>query len=178
MGVAVSLIARASVFRAESARAIAVAALVVIVVGFTAVLGARRSVIAVDWYRVVDDSVIAGLDWLDQHRVPDARVLTTSASRGHNYGWWIEGHTTMPAYTAADVSLFVDPAERDKVRLAERLMSVDATQDEIRDAAARENIRFMFLDTQNLGASPWTLIDAGFVPRFEHGSILVMERTE
>ena len=177
MAVGVSLLARSLVLDPEHTyRAGAAFLLALLTVSLIAVLGARRSIIAFDWYRVVDRPALAGLDWLSAQRAPGDKAVTTAARRGHNYGWWIEGHALMPTYMAADAFLFLDPREREKVELAGRILSPRTEVEEVQRIADAEGIRYLFLDTETLATSPERLERAGFLPRFEEGRILIMER--
>ncbi|MCP4613254.1 MAG: hypothetical protein GY845_31575 [Planctomycetes bacterium] len=155
--------------------ALASLALVVFVVSIIGVIGDRRFEIATGWYAVVDDSVLPAMEWLDENRIDDAKVVATETEGGHNYGWWIEGYTHMPTYAATDLAWFIDEEEHAQVKMAHLLLSEDISPEEIDSLAESEDIRFLFLDKRVIQSSLDNLIAAGFEFRFETDTITVME---
>jgi hypothetical protein len=61
------------------------------------VVGIKRSVIAHDWYSVVSNDVLDGIEWVRlQDAEPGTVVVAGPAPRGNIYGWWIEGLAHLP----------------------------------------------------------------------------------
>ncbi len=156
--------------------AMASIAFVVVVVSLVGRLGDRRFDIAYNWYGVVDDSVLPAIEWLDENRIPNAKVVATGAEGGHNFGWWIEGYAHMPTYAATDLSWFIDEEERAQVALAHHLLLERTSPEEIRSLTENENICFLFLDKRVLDKPLDNYIEAGFRQSFETETITVMER--
>ena len=150
-------------------------------------VGHRRLLIASDWYQVVNTPVLTAFDWLHDNADSGSIVITTSTSRWHNYGWWIEGYAHLPTYTAGNPSLFFFTEERTQVELARSILILDTPPSEIRVLAKQHGIRFLFLDKKFLQKTliEWApdnyltrLYKAGFVKRFENDVILIMENKE
>ena len=120
--------------------------------------------------------MLPAMEWLDENRINDAIVVATEAEGGHNFGWWIEGYTHMPAYTATDLAWFIDGEEHAQVKMAHRLLSEDISSEEIVSLAESEDIRFLFLDKRVIQSSLGNLIAAGFEFSFETDTITVMKR--
>ena len=153
-------------------------ALVVIVLGITvgvATVGARRTVIAYNWYEVVNASVLSSMEWLRVNGLSGDTVVATGAPRGHNYGWWIEGYARLPTYMASDPFLFFNVEEREQVAFAQRLLFGETTPDQMRALANSEGVRFLFLDKSMLKRPIWDFVEAGFVSRYENDRIVVLE---
>jgi len=140
-------------------------------------LGHRRLLIASDWYQVVTPPVISALDWLIDNGDPGSIVATTGTKRGHVYGWWIEGYSHLPAYTAGDPLLFFSEEERAQVEIARSILIDDTSSSEIETLAEQHQIRYLFLDKKILETSHYRLVRAGFEDRFENKTILIMENT-
>ena len=102
-------------------------------------------------------------------------MVTTGSDRGHNYGWWIEGYSHLPAYTAGDPLLFFSNEERGQVELAQAILIEDTSPLDIRALANENKIRFLFLDKETLERRLIDLYRAGFMKRFENDAILIME---
>jgi hypothetical protein len=138
-------------------------------------VGHRRLLIAYDWYHLVDTPVLAAFDWLRDNGDRGSIVVTTGSERGHNYGWWIEGYSHLPAYTAGDPLLFFSNEERAQVELAQAILIEDTSPMDIRALANENKIRFLFLDKETLERRLIDLYRAGFMKRFENDAILIME---
>lgn len=154
---------------------IALAALF-ITVSVIGLMGYRRFMIAYNWYTVVDNTAMDGLVWLRENRVPGAKVAATNSKHGHIYGWWIEGFAHMPTLMVGDARLFVGAKEHDQVALARRLLLENIEAEVIRDIADREQIHFLFIDTDVIQHSINNFTRAGFVEVFQKGRIIVMSR--
>jgi hypothetical protein len=140
-------------------------------------LGHRRTLIAEDWYRVLDHQVISGLDWLRVNGEPDARVASSPALRGHNFGWWIEGYAHIQAYSATEEFLIFDEEQR-QGRQANRLIDAGITAPEVDEIVAQENIQYVFLDKEIVPVPPPGLLSAGFGPVYENDRVTVLGRLE
>lgn len=140
----------------------------------TVAVGHRRTVVASGWYRVVDHSVMAGLDWLRAHRVDEGKVVAAEAPRGHLYGWWIEGYAQMPTYMVGKLSLFVDDREREQVRIARDIVTSITNGEGHEFALNRHDIRYLFLhksDAPHLVEEDMPFL----IRRFESESIIILE---
>ena len=168
-----------SFFSRQKARRFLVASTLIAVLIFTSavgVIGNRRFEIAYYWYEVVDASVLSALEWLHDNGTPGAKVVTTGADHGHNYGWWIEGYAHLPTYMAGDPFLFFNVTERAQVSLAHRLLIQETPPGEIRALANENGIQFLFFDKRVIYRSLGNFVEAGFVKCFENDTIVVMER--
>ncbi len=140
-------------------------------------LGYRRLLIASDWYQVVTPPVIGALDWLSDNGDLGSIVVTTGTERGHVYGWWIEGYSHLPAYTAGDPLLFFSEEERTQVEIAQNILIDDTSSSEIEALVEQHQIRYLFLDKNIMETSHYKLVRAGFKDQFENQTILIMENT-
>jgi hypothetical protein len=141
------------------------------------VLGHRRTLIAGDWYRVLDHQVISGLDWLRVNGDENARVASSPALRGHNFSWWIEGYTHIQAYSATEEFLIFEEEKR-QGRQANRLLDVAVTVPEVEAIVAAENIQYVFLDREVVPVPPPGLLLAGFTTAYENDRVTVLGRPE
>jgi hypothetical protein len=140
-------------------------------------LGHRRTLIAVDWYRVLDHQVTSGLDWLRVNGDENARVASSPALRGHNFGWWIEGYAHIQAYSATEEYLIFEEEQR-QGRQAKRLLDAAITVPEVEAIVAKENIQYVFLDKEIVPLPPSGLILAGFSTVYENDRVTVLGRPE
>ncbi len=150
-------------------------AFVISIVSVVGTLGDRRLDIAYNWYDVIDESVLPAMDWLDANSIPNAKVVASGASGGHNFGWWIEGYAHMPTYAATDISWFIDEEERAQVALAHHILVEGTSPEEIRILAGDENISFLFLDKRVIKTPLENYVQAGFNQSFETDTIIVMK---
>ncbi len=140
-------------------------------------LGHRRTLIAGDWYRVLDHQVTSGLDWLRVNGDQNARVASSPAVRGHNFGWWIEGYTHIQAYTATEEFLIFEEEKR-QGKQAKRLLDAAITVLEVEAIVAQENIQYVFLDKEIVPVPPPGLLLAGFTTAYENDRVRVLRRSE
>ncbi|NQW18521.1 MAG: hypothetical protein HQ478_13640 [Chloroflexi bacterium] len=138
-------------------------------------LGHRRTLIAGDWYRVLDHQVVGGLDWLRVNGDANGRAVSSRAIRGHNFGWWIEGYTHIQAYSATEEFLIFEEEQR-QGRQANRLIDSAVTRAEVESIVAQENIQYIFLDNQIVPEPPAGLIEAGFSIAYENDRVTVLGR--
>jgi hypothetical protein len=136
-------------------------------------LGHRRTLIAGDWYRVLDHQVTSGLDWLRVNGDEEARVASSPALRGHNFGWWIEGYAHIQAYSATEEYLIFEEEQR-QGRQANRLLNTAITVPEVEAIVAQENIQYVFLDKEIVPVPPPGLLLAGFSTAYENDRIAVL----
>ncbi|MFQ5861154.1 MAG: hypothetical protein ACE5IG_06365, partial [Dehalococcoidia bacterium] len=151
---------------------VGVGAVAVLLATVVIVLGQQRSVRALDWYRVLDDDVVAGLDWLRENALPEGVVVASSTPRGHNYGWWIEGYARIPTYNAIDSQWVIFREEKRQSRVAHQLLE-SRSGAEIAGLAQQYGIRYVFLD-KRVGVGSSELVKGGFTPVFDKPTVTIL----
>ncbi|MBI4218938.1 MAG: hypothetical protein HY682_02260, partial [Chloroflexi bacterium] len=141
------------------------------------IVGVKRSVIAHDWYSVVSNDVLDGMEWIRLERAePGTVVVAGPAPRGNIYGWWIEGLARLPTYSAGSAELFVDPRERRQVETATRLLDLRTPLQEARSIVQAEGVRYVFLDKGFDSQSRTAVLRLGFITGYENSQIAVLKR--
>ena len=148
-------------------------ALAIIFVGTVGFFGDQRSNVAFDWYRVIDDEALEGLEWMRIRGEKENRVVANETPRGGIYGWWVEGYAGLPTYFAVDTRWLSFREEKDQAEVAHRMLSADISALEMSRLAEANRIKFLFLDKRTLLIPQGRLEKAGFELGLENELIQV-----
>ncbi len=158
-------------------RFLAIAFVVAFVCGVL-LFGQWRAQLAFDWYRVVDNQVLAALDWVQDRGSPGDRVIANETPGGGILGWWVEGYVGLPTYHAVDARWLSFRQEKEQAEVAHRFLSPDTEPSELRRMAETYEVRFLLLHKETLDNELSNLLEAGFVSGFENQTMIVLTNGE
>ena len=138
-------------------------------------LGQFRSQLAFSWFRVVDDQVLAGLDWVRANRNSGDIAVASETPHGGILGWWVEGYADLPTYLAVDPRWLSFSEEKAQAEVAHHFLALESNASELRELAKTHDVRFLLLHKDSLDGQLSNLLDAGFVPSFENEAIVVLK---
>ena len=152
-----------------------VVTMAIVLVAFLVVLGHQRTVESFDWYRVLDDDVVEALDWMEQNVEPGSVTVASSTPQGYQYGWWIEGYSRRPAYSATDPRWLIFKEEKQQTAIANALLA-SASGAEAASIAEQHRIGYIFLD-KRVVKDPSRLEGISLTTAFENQTVQVLEFT-
>ena len=108
-------------------------------------LGRQEYEQASSYYRVVDQQLLDGLNWLRDNTHPGERVAT-SRTRPDLVGWWVEGLARRPALYAADLRWLAFRSERGYTQIANQIFDPAAPPERIGELIYANQVRWILLD--------------------------------
>ena len=125
-----------------------------------------------NYYRVLDEDVVDGLDWLRENVPRDSVIVASGNVWGFHYGWWIEGYSKIPTFNATDALWFSFQEEKEQNDIARALLA-STSRAEAATLAELYRIGYIFLDKRVLKA-PSILAGTGFTPVFENAAVQIL----
>ena len=127
----------------------------------------------IDFYRVLDPSLIAAAERIDAIGRP---VAAMADRRGWPVGWWIEGLTDVPTAVGSDQRWLGFPMERQRAEDVARLFDGRRTPAEVRDLAARLGVETLLVKKWEwIGWERWLQHPQPAVePVFDDGATLLL----
>ena len=140
--------------------------------------GQLRSQLAFSWFRVVDNQVLAALDWVRANRNSGDIAVASETPHEGILGWWVEGYAELPTYLAVDPRWLSFSEEKTQAEVAHHFLALESKASDLRELAKSHDVRFLLLHKDSLDGQLSILLDAGFVPSFENNAIVVLKYRE
>jgi hypothetical protein len=130
---------------------------------------------ATNYYRVMEESIVPGTDWLASH-VPHGDRIAVSPTRPDLLGWWIQGLARRPTLVAADPRWLSFSGEREYTDIANQIFSAHTPPETITRLLYENDIRWVFIDKNNEPFDLSHLIGNGVLTgAFETQRVLILK---
>jgi hypothetical protein len=130
---------------------------------------------ATTYYRVMDDAIIPGTDWLSSH-VPSGERVAVSQTRPDLLGWWIAGLARRPTLAATDPRWLSFTAERYYANIANQIFNAHTPPETITRLLYENDIHWVFIDKTNEPFDLSPLIGNGVLTgAFETQRVLILK---
>lgn len=149
-------------------------AVVLLAVGLT-VSGHVRTVVARNWFQVLDSDIVEALDWLKRHGRRGDLVVASEGARDVLYGWWIEGYAGLRTYMVTPPGFLAFREERAQAAVAAALLKSSSPGD-IARRSMRYGVTYLFLD-RDLYPDLSRFTSAGYVVEFSNKRITILRWT-
>ncbi len=137
--------------------------------------GQQQYVQASAYYRVVDNQILSGLDWLRANSAPGDRIAA-SRSQPDLLGWWVEGLAQRPAIYATDLRWLTFSQEKSYAMIANEIFNSATSPERAGTLIYANRIRYILIDRELQLSALTSLIDRGVLsPVFENQRVMILK---